>query len=78
MKKIYVTFQIKKVIGFNEYTPIFDTFKYAVECDNIKEATEIASDIYSIDGIRYLNINKSGRIKKDVKILNKNNYLKEV
>ena len=65
---IYVTFQVKPRIL--TYLP---TKYYAVKCENMEEARNVASDIYSYDGISYLRINKCGKIRKDATIMNANN-----
>ena len=78
MKKVYVTFQIKKVVSIdNSFVPTFKTFKYAIICDNMTEAIDIASDIYSIDGVKYVNFNKCGKFKKGIEIIDKNDYQKK-
>lgn len=63
----YVTFQIKppRILRENGIA----TRYYAIECPSMDKTLEVASDIYSLDGISYLKINKCGRLRKGVVIL---------
>lgn len=69
MKAIYVTFQIKPT-DFVKSLLGLKTSHYAIKCDNEKDAREAASDVYSIDGVTYIRINRRGRLRhRDTKIL---------
>ena len=78
MKNIYVTFQIKPSRYFQGLG--FQTKHYAIQCANEQDAREAASNIYGLDGISYLTINKCGRLKhKDTKIIQYgSNYTAEI
>lgn len=68
-KYVYVTFQIKPAKVLN-----LPTKRYAVQCKDMDEALEVASDINSFDGVTYIRINKSGRLCKGVNILKVGEY----
>ena len=64
MKRYFVTFQTTKVSGFNEMgTSIFKRKKFVIQCNDEMDAKEVASDIYSIDGVKYLRISHTGGFK---------------
>ena len=63
-KYVYVTFQIKPAKVLNQPAK-----HYAVQCKDMDEALEVASDINSLDGAAYIRLNKSGRLHKGVKML---------
>lgn len=78
MKTIYVTFQIKptdlcKSLGI-------ETKYHAIKCSSERDAQDAASDINSIDGVSYIRINTTGKLRrKDRKIiLYGSNYIKEL
>lgn len=68
-KYVYVTFQIKSAKVLN-----VPTKRYAVQCKDMDEALEVASDINSLDGAAYIRLNKSGRLRKGVKMLKVGEY----
>lgn len=53
---MYITFNIKYVTGRQCF--------YAVKVDNLQEAQEILSDVYSLDGYNYIRLNKCGKLHK--------------
>lgn len=57
--KVYVTFQF----GGNKLLDI-QPEKYAILCENKNKAREIASVVYSYDGVNYLRISKRPRLKE--------------
>lgn len=64
MKRYFVTFQTTNIVGFDEMgRPIFKTKKFVIQCDDEMDAKEVASDIYSIDGVKYLRISHTGGFK---------------
>lgn len=67
---MYVTYKWKLPIW--ESKP-FSECK-AIECDNFSIARAVASDIYSLDGIAYVNINKCGRLPKGSTIISYTDY----
>lgn len=73
-KKIFVTYRTKPSNYVCRLTGAKAKY-YAIECVDEKEALEIASDINSLDGVSYLKINKSGRIRKDAIRSNAETYL---
>lgn len=64
---IFVTFQFRPT-PFAEQQG-FKTEKYAVSTNTIDEAREIAADVYSLDGVSYLRINKCGKLTKGTKTI---------
>lgn len=56
MKNIYITFHINYLGGF---TPI------AVKCSTTDEANDVLADVMSLHSYSHVNINKSGRFRKD-------------
>ncbi len=64
MKKIYVTCQVKpaKVLGL-------PTKHYAIECETLSQVQQAIADIYSYDGVTYIDVNKCGRLKKGTIVL---------
>jgi len=68
-KYVYVTFQIKPAKVLNQPAKY-----YAVQCKDMDEALEVASDINSLDGAAYIRLNKSGRLRKGVKMLKVGEY----
>jgi hypothetical protein len=72
--KRYVTFQMKpcdfaKAMGI-------ETKYYAVECNNDEEVKEIMSDVYSIDGVTYIRVNKGTTRMKGRQVLSVEEYKK--
>lgn len=67
MKKNYITFQFPN--------GLWNWIRVAVECKDIEEMRDIASDAYSIDGVRYIRFNKNGRLHKDTKVISADFYL---
>lgn len=61
--KRFVTFSIKKVQKIVNNVPMFKRHRYAIECENITKAYDVAKDVYSFDGIQYLRISKTIRDK---------------
>ena len=53
MKKVYITFSVPYLFA--------PTFKIAVECENENQAREVASDVYSYDGTKYIRMRKCGK-----------------
>lgn len=77
MANLYVTFQIKPT--FMGRALGIKTKYYAIKCETYDEATDVALDINSLDGVTYLRINKCGKLsRKDVKILPSNDYIKHI
>lgn len=76
--KIYVTYQIKPT-KFVQIMANKGTDYYAVKCDNVEQAREVASDVAGIDGATYVRINQCGNIrhKKDAKIVTYDEYWKK-
>jgi len=71
--KRYVTCSINRVVNFVNGVPHFKRFKYAIECENLTKANEIACDINSIDGIQYVRICKTNKDKTRI-VLSQDNY----
>lgn len=68
MNTIYVTFQIKPTAHCMSLR--YKTKHYAIKCSSLNNAKEAASDIYGIDGVSRIYINKCGRLKhKDTKVI---------
>ena len=67
MEKFYVTYQFK----YDNHPYIGGTTieKWAVECNTMEEAQEVAAERNSLVGIKYLRINKCGRLPKGTKIM---------
>ena len=61
--KRYVTCSINRVVDFVNGVPHFKRFKYAIECDDLTKAYDVARDINSIDGIQYIRICKTNKDK---------------
>lgn len=53
MKKIYVTFAVPHLLQEDE--------KFAVRCDDMKQAREVGLCAYSLDGIKNVRIRKCGK-----------------
>jgi hypothetical protein len=70
-----VTFQIRFPKTIAKPTKYF-----AISCCNEKVAHDVASNIYSLDGISHIYINKCGRFKHDTKVISADltNYEKEI
>lgn len=71
----FVTFRIRPHIVLATLLG-FKTKYFAVRCQSEQQAKEVASDVYSIDGISYLKIKKSKRLRKDAIFCTPENYLK--
>ena len=66
-KFIYVTYQF-------EYINPREVEKFAVKCNDMETALEVASERYSLEGIKYLCINKCGKFPKGTKIIDYQTY----
>lgn len=69
-KFVYVTYQF-------EYVNPCEVEKFAVKCNDMETAREVASERYSLEGIKYLRINKCGKLPKGTKIIDYQTYLIE-
>lgn len=74
MKSVYVTFRLRRVEVSANGGLVMQAYRYAIPCTDINDAREVASDVYSIDGITHIYINKIGRLKKGVILLPRENY----
>ena len=63
-KFVYVTFQIRypKMFGF-------PTKYFAVRCKTEGEARDVASNVYSLDGISHIYFNRCGKFGHKVKMI---------
>jgi len=53
MKKIYVTFAVPHLFQYDE--------KFAVKCENMDDAIEVARDAFSLHGVKNVRIRKCGK-----------------
>ena len=65
MKEIYVTFAVPHLFQSDE--------KFAVKCENMDDAREVARDAYSLDGIKNVRIRKCGKPRNRL-IMSYDNY----
>lgn len=74
-ENVFVTFQIRYPKTIAQPTKYF-----AIECCNEKVAHDVASNIYSLDGISHIYFNKCGRFKHGTKVISADlpNYEKEI
>ena len=59
---VYVTFQIR----FTDFVAATTGKKveyHAIKCNDYDQAVTIASDVYSLDGVSYVRINRCGHLK---------------
>lgn len=63
-----ITFHIKYVTGVPKF--------YAVNVENMQQAQDVLSDVYSLEGYNYIRLNKCGRLhnKSRYYIMNYNDY----
>jgi hypothetical protein len=52
----------------------FKRFKYAIECDGLTKAHEVASYLYGVDGVQYIRICKTNKDKSRT-LLTQEGYL---
>ena len=67
MKTIYVTFAVPYLFQYDE--------KFAVKCENMDDAREVAQDAYSLHGIKNVRIRKCGK-PRNREIMSYDNYWK--
>lgn len=72
--KRFVTCSINRVVNFVNGVPQFKRFKYAIECENLTKAYDVACDINSIDGVQYVRICKTNKDKSRT-LLTQEGYL---
>lgn len=65
MKTIYVTFAVPHLFQSDE--------KFAVKCENMDDARDVAQDAYSLDGIKNVRIRKCGE-PRNREIMSYDNY----
>jgi len=53
MKKVYVTFSVPHLFQSDE--------KFAVKCDDMEQAREVAQDANSLNGIKNIRLRKCGK-----------------
>lgn len=72
---LYVTYQIKPTSYVTAVTGR-ETEYHAIGCRDYDRAVAIASDVYSLDGVTYVRINRCGRLrhKDKVKITSGDEY----
>ena len=71
--KRFVTCSINRVVDFVNGVPHFKRFKYAIECEDLTKAYDVASDINSIDGVQYIRICKTNKDKTRI-VLTQDDY----
>ena len=71
--KRFVTCSINRVVDLVNGVPHFKRFKYAIECENITKAYDVARDINSMDGIQYIRICKTNKDKSRI-LLSQDDY----
>lgn len=71
--KRFVTCSINRVVDFVNGVPHFKRFKYAIECENLTKAYDVARDINSMDGIQYIRICKTNKDKTRI-LLSQDDY----
>ena len=71
--KRFVTCSINRVVDFVNGVPHFKRFKYAIECENLTKAYDVACDINSIDVIQYVRICKTNKDKTRI-LLSQDDY----
>ena len=67
MKTIYVTFTVLHLHQYDE--------KFAVKCENMDDAREVALDAFSLHGIKNVRIRKCGK-PRNRKIMSYDKYWK--
>lgn len=65
MKTIYVTFAVPHLFQEDE--------KFAVRCESMEQAKEVAQDAYSLDGIKNIRFRKCGK-PRDRYVMSYDNY----
>jgi hypothetical protein len=65
MKKVYVTFQVPHLFQSDE--------KFAVKCENMDDAREVAQDALSLHGIKNVRIRKCGK-PRNREVMSYDNY----
>lgn len=66
MSNLYVTFFV--------YDTITNGRKLSVECKDMNQAREVASDVYSFDGVKNVRLRRCGKPRNDRKVLSYNQY----
>mgnify|MGYP006958197979 CR=1 FL=1 len=66
MKTIYVTFSVPHLFQSDE--------KFAVKCENMDGAREVAQDAFALHGIKNVRIRKCGKAR-NCEIMSYDNYL---
>jgi hypothetical protein len=66
MKTIYVTFSVPHLFQEDE--------KFAVKCESMEQAKEVAQDANSLDGIKNIRLRKCGK-PRNREIMSYDNYL---
>ena len=72
--KRYVTCSINRVVNFVDNVGQFKRFKYAIECEDLTKAHEVASYLYGVDGVQYIRICKTNKDKSRT-LLTQEGYL---
>ena len=72
--KRFVTCSINRVVNFVDNVPHFKRFKYAIECEDLTKAYEVASSLYGVDGVQYIRICKTNKDKSRT-LLTQEGYL---
>lgn len=55
-------------------TPTQFSHQFAITCKDFEQARDVAMDMYSFDGIKYLKINTNGRLAKDARVVSYEDY----
>jgi hypothetical protein len=72
--KRFVTCSINRVVDIVDNTAQFKRFKYAVECEDISKAYEVASYLNGVDGVQYIRICKTNKDKSRI-LLSQEGYI---
>lgn len=72
--KRFVTCSINRVVDVVDNTALFKRFKYAIECEDISKAYEVASYLNGVDGMQYIRICKTNKDKSRI-LLSQEGYM---
>lgn len=72
-KNIYVTYRWATFATPTHFSP-----QIAITCKDFEQAREVASDMYSYDGVKYLKINTNGKLAKDARVFTFKDYVNNV
>lgn len=77
-KKKYELINDEVFVTFHYMPYIYKNIKYmAVKCKDYKDAESVVYDVNSVQGAKFVSVNKSGILREDCEVISSDEYFKQ-